>query len=185
MLCPSIACGHCEWPRAAGASGPHTAVPPGCPVASGLWADTASSPGLPCSADGCLSNPCFPGAECNSFPDGSWSCSGCPVGFLGNGTHCEDLDEVRVPRHLVPGTGLRWDPHSNAHILLLALQCAVVMDICFSTNKAARCVNTQPGFHCLPCPPRYKGTQPFGVGLEAARAEKQVAPPPPLCLRDF
>lgn len=54
-------------------------------------------------------------------------------------------------------------------------QCAVVTDVCFTTSKAHRCVNTNPGFHCLPCPPRYKGSQPFGVGLEAARTEKQVS----------
>lgn len=56
----------------------------------------------------------------------------------------------------------------------LSPQCALVPDICFSTSKVPRCVNTQPGFHCLPCPPRYRGSQPTGVGLEAAKTEKQV-----------
>uniref|UniRef100_A0A8C1ZGB0 Thrombospondin 2a n=1 Tax=Cyprinus carpio TaxID=7962 RepID=A0A8C1ZGB0_CYPCA len=103
--------------------------------------DTDSCNKQDCPVDGCLSNPCFGGVDCTSSPDGSWECGPCPVGFRGNGTFCEDVNE-----------------------------CDMVPDLCF---KNGGCVNTDPGFHCLPCPPRYKGNQPFGMGVEAAKLNKQ------------
>lgn len=67
-------------------------------------------------------------------------------------------------------------------LISLSLQCEVE-DVCVT-----ECVNTDPGYYCMPCPPRYKGTQPYGLGLQAAHENKQArvslfeyqcSPPPP------
>ncbi|XP_039894838.1 thrombospondin-2-like isoform X3 [Simochromis diagramma] len=97
----------------------------------------------PCPLDMCLlSNPCFPGVKCTTHRDGSWECGRCPLGFSGNGTHCEDENECEVE------------------------------GVCVTL-----CINTDPGFYCLPCPPRHKGTQPYGLGLDEALKTRQVCEP--------
>ncbi|KAF3842215.1 hypothetical protein F7725_024166 [Dissostichus mawsoni] len=82
-------------------------------------------------------------------------------------------------------TALQMDPGSVAHALLVSVEmvptCDMVSDVCYKGSGMQRCVNTNPGFHCLPCPKRYKGTQPFGMGVEDAKKNKQVCEPENPC----
>uniref|UniRef100_A0A8C6UF46 Thrombospondin 3a n=1 Tax=Neogobius melanostomus TaxID=47308 RepID=A0A8C6UF46_9GOBI len=49
----------------------------------------------------CSPNPCFRGVACvESLHFPGFTCGSCPAGFEGNGTHCEDVDEVRTSGHV-------------------------------------------------------------------------------------
>lgn len=49
-------------------------------------------------------------------------------------------------------------------------ECELVQP-CF---PGVRCVNLYPGYRCEPCPPGYIGHVIEGVGLDVARARKQI-----------
>ncbi|KAE8632174.1 hypothetical protein XENTR_v10001460 [Xenopus tropicalis] len=112
--------------------------------ACGLHGSTGqhfSGPGITVTSFGnkCNPNPCFSGVTCIETSSG-FQCGSCPVGYLGNGTHCTDINECTV-------------------------------NPCF---PRVRCVNTSPGFHCEPCPIGYIGKRVEGIGLDYARANKQM-----------
>lgn len=134
-----------------------------------------------CSSDGCLSNPCFAGVKCTSFPDGSWKCGKCPGGYTGNGIKCKDVNEVIFFSRFLKIVFLNsqyyiwFQSVSTQKSHFHPKQCKEVPDACFEFNGVHRCENTEPGYNCLPCPPRYSGPQPYGKGVEQAAAKKQAS----------
>ncbi|XP_033101044.1 thrombospondin-1-like [Anneissia japonica] len=98
-----------------------------------------------CPVDACLSSPCFYGADCISYKNGTYDCGPCPVGYRGDGHHCKDINE-----------------------------CVEAPEACFNFMGQHMCTNTVPGYSCKPCPLGFRGNQPNGVGLYHAYRHKQV-----------
>ena len=44
-------------------------------------------------------------------------------------------------------------------------------------NPNSQCINLMPGYRCGACPPGYTGRQIQGIGIEFARANRQVLIP--------
>lgn len=145
----------------------------------------------------CNPNPCFSGVDCmETYEYPGYRCGPCPPGLEGNGTHCVDIEEVgmvwgdsaapALTGLCVQGRpcpGMAWGrSHPKSGMLcprmkpvsLLVLQCAHA-NPCFPGSK---CINTAPGFRCEPCPRGYRGNTVSGVGVDYARASKQVSASP-------
>ncbi|XP_071963203.1 thrombospondin-1-like [Antedon mediterranea] len=108
-----------------------------------------------CPVDACLSGPCFYGAECISYKNGTYDCGPCPVGYRGDGHHCTDINE-----------------------------CIEAPEACFNFMGQHMCTNTVPGYSCKQCPLGFRGNQPNGVGLYHAYRHKQQCIPIDPCAED-
>ena len=58
--------------------------------------------------DFCRFKPCFPGVPCFNDPATvkGFECGECPLGMLGDGINCTDINEVRSLLYFVCGIGL-------------------------------------------------------------------------------
>lgn len=52
--------------------------------------------------DFCRFKPCFPGVPCFNDPSTvkGFECGECPLGMIGDGVNCSDVDEVNVAIHM-------------------------------------------------------------------------------------
>lgn len=93
--------------------------------------------------DFCRFKPCFPGVPCFNDPATmqGFECGECPLGMVGDGINCTDIDECTL-----------GDP----------------------CHPRTMCQNRSPGYWCPPCPVGYSGNEIHGIGLYAARTNKQV-----------
>lgn len=53
--------------------------------------------------DACRPNPCYRSVLCLNDPESlhTFKCGPCPTGMMGNGTHCEFVDEVSLSHFLL------------------------------------------------------------------------------------
>ncbi|KAL0964700.1 hypothetical protein UPYG_G00327770 [Umbra pygmaea] len=165
----------------AGCSGNTTETQPcdpsPCPIA-GNWGPWSSW--LPCSLS-CGGGLTSRQRECsNPAPQhGGRKCLGETVDYSACNTQPCPIDSC-LSRPCFPGVSCRSGPigtwecgtcplgyHGNGTVCEDEDECAL-QGVCVT-----ECVNTDPGFHCLPCPPRYRGNQPYGLGLKYANNTKQ------------
>ncbi|MBN3307751.1 TSP3A protein, partial [Amia calva] len=133
----------------------------------------------------CSPNPCYKGVPCmESYEYPGYRCGPCPPGTLGNGTHCQDIDECSEAQPCfsalgcvnTPG-GFRcepcppgyWGPPLSGTGLDFAKshrqECADI-DECLQGSSAcvpnSVCTNTMGSFRCGQCKQGFVGNQTAG-----------------------
>ncbi|XP_078468801.1 cartilage oligomeric matrix protein-like isoform X1 [Lampetra fluviatilis] len=145
---------------------------------------------LPPKKPGCDPNPCSVGVECKETAEG-FECGQCPDGFIGNGTHCDDIDECKVSNPCFRGSrclnsapGFMCEPcppgFTGELVQGIGLQQATARkQVCSDINECedgkdggctahSVCINSVGSFRCGPCKDGYVGNQT--VGCKPTRA---------------
>ena len=130
----------------------------------------------------CADRPCFQGSQCFDDESQGYRCGPCPVGYKGNGVTCALAIRCSdnpcysgvscVNYDKPPGYRCGACPQGMTGN---GITCEDVDECEYRPcNPQSQCVNLSPGFRCGPCPQGYTGRQFQGIGLEFARANRQV-----------
>ena len=130
----------------------------------------------------CKDRPCFQGAQCFDDEAQGFRCGPCPVGYKGNGVTCSPAIRcsdnpcfagVTCANHNEP-PGYRCGACPQG-MTGNGITCEDIDECQYRPcNPQSQCINLVPGFRCGPCPVGYTGRQIQGVGLDFARANRQV-----------
>uniref|UniRef100_A0A8C1QEU5 Thrombospondin 3a n=1 Tax=Cyprinus carpio TaxID=7962 RepID=A0A8C1QEU5_CYPCA len=130
----------------------------------------------------CQPNPCFKGVACmETFDFPGYRCGPCPEGMIGNGTHCQDIDEAQpcyTPGACVntakgftcepcpPGL---WGPPLSGFGVEYAKshrqECSDIdecLDLANACTPNSICINTIGSYRCGQCKVGYVGNQTTG-----------------------
>ncbi|KYM95724.1 Thrombospondin-4 [Cyphomyrmex costatus] len=132
----------------------------------------------------CLQRPCFQGVRCYDDSNNGYRCDRCPSGYIGDGERC---DRMRNPcdRHPCHPEVKCYPTHSPPYFKCGSCPLGYVGNgtACLDANECelarpchpgVRCMNLHPGYRCDRCPTGYTGPMTEGVGVEMARARKQI-----------
>uniref|UniRef100_A0A8C2HKZ4 Thrombospondin 3a n=1 Tax=Cyprinus carpio TaxID=7962 RepID=A0A8C2HKZ4_CYPCA len=133
----------------------------------------------------CQPNPCFNGVGCmETFDFPGYRCGPCPEGMIGNGTHCQDIDECAEAQPCyTPGACVNtakgftcepcppglWGPPLSGFGVEYAKshrqECSDIdecLDLANACTPNSICINTIGSYRCGQCKVGYVGNQTTG-----------------------